>query len=560
MYKRQIEAAADLVNAEFASTNETIQVLKNKKAFSDSLESQIKLFRRAQLAGRSMAKIGEETSEALKECFPKVFGFSNDATSVGRCTVLAATGVAANTFGFIIADAAEKDELSLELQKESAALQSDIDLVANTTNVALLERIKELEKLAREEAVIRIEIFTQSEVVNQSQGIYYSILAQGQRIIDERTAFRIAASGDIQSNRYSDLTFRIFRNDALAKYRAQFDLAARYVYLAAAAYDYETNLLGEESGSGREFLADIVRQRSLGQVIDGEPIAGTPGLADVLARLTQNFDVYRGQLGFNNPQVEDNRFSLRKELFRQAGSDLNWRKTLEDARVDNLWDIPEFKRYARPFTVEDEDEEQPAIVIRFPTTVTFGLNFFGHNLGGGDSAYDPTNFATKVRAVGTWFEGYDGTSLSNTPRVYLIPVGMDVLRSPSGDDFKTREWQVLDQKLPAPFPLGASDLINPDWIPANDSLSDTYGDIRRMSSFRAYHDSGAYDPRQSISDSRLVGRSVWNTEWMLIIPGGTLSFDPNEGLDRFINGQPSGDGEGVTDILLHFQTYGFSGN
>jgi hypothetical protein len=85
-----------------------------------------------------------------------------------------------------------------------------------------------------------------------------------------------------------------------------------------------------------------------------------------------------------------------------------------------------------------------------------------------------------------------------------------------------------------------------------------------MSSFRAYHDSGAYDPNQSISDSRLVGRSVWNTEWMLIIPGGTLSFDSDEGLDRFINGQlnldGTRDGKGITDILLHFQTYGFSGN
>ena len=40
------------------------------------------------------------------------------------------------------------------------------------------------------------------------------------------------------------MAFRIFRNDALQKYRAQFDLAARYVYLAAKAYDYETNLLG----------------------------------------------------------------------------------------------------------------------------------------------------------------------------------------------------------------------------------------------------------------------------------------------------------------------------
>ena len=31
------------------------------------------------------------------------------------------------------------------------------------------------------------------------------------------------------------------------KYRAQFDLAARYVYLAAIAYDYETQMLGTQN-------------------------------------------------------------------------------------------------------------------------------------------------------------------------------------------------------------------------------------------------------------------------------------------------------------------------
>jgi hypothetical protein len=559
-----LEAAVDLVEAEYNTAAETITVLQNQQNLSDDLESAIGLARAVQLSGRTAAKVGEEIGEAVKECFPKAVGFSVDATSVPRCTALAGIGVAANVLGFAAADNAEIAELDLELRKEAAELQAGIELISNTTNVELLARIKALENLWREEAVLRLELFTQSEVVNQTQGRYFAKLAEGERLIEERRAFRIAAAGDTQQYRYRDMTFRIFRNDALAKYRAQFDLAARYVYLAAAAYDYETNLLGNESGSGRDFLADIVRQRSLGQVINGVPIAGTPGLADVLARLTQNFDVYRGQLGFNNPQVEDNRFSLRKELFRLAGNDDAWSKTLEEARVANLWDIPEFKRYARPFTVESAGE-QPGLVIRFPTTVTFGLNFFGHQLGGGDSAYDPTNFATKVRAVGAWFEGYDGAALSNTPRVYLIPVGMDVLRSPSGDDFKTREWHVVDQKLPAPFPLGASDLSNPEWIPANDSLSDTYGDIRRMSSFRAYHDSGEYVPSQSISDSRLVGRSVWNTEWMLIIPGGTLQNDSDEGLNRFIHGQltPDGvsrDGSGITDILLHFQTYGYSGN
>ena len=119
------------------------------------------------------------------------------------------------------------------------------------------------------------------------------------------------------------MAFRVFRNDAIRKYRSQFDMAARYAYLAATAYDYETNLLGTSGNAGRRFLATTscvtaAWARSSGPTPRcrpdyprDSPIAGSRGLADPLARMKQNFDVLRGQLGFNNPQNETNRFSLR---------------------------------------------------------------------------------------------------------------------------------------------------------------------------------------------------------------------------------------------------------
>ena len=148
----------------------------------------------------------------------------------------------------------------------------------------------------------------------------------------------------------------------------------------------------------------------------------------------------------------------------------------------------------------------------------------------------------------------------------MLPAGSDVLRSPNATDFETREWRVVDQKLPVPFPVGSTDLSDPDWIPLHDSLNEDLGAIRQISSFRAHHDSGIFDPVEMTTDSRLIGRSVWNTRWLLIIPGGTLLANAEEGLDRFALGAlvPGGggvrDGEGVSDILLFFQTYAFSGN
>jgi hypothetical protein len=578
---RDIEDAADLVEAEFDFRLESIGILEDQRDTVYDLTVALGIAKATQITANRTAEKTLAISAITRDSIPTVTGLATDAFAAARAAIKG-VGYGASTGFSVVSDVAELTEFSLNEAKDNSTFLVELSLLRDTTNVALIERVKELEQIWRQEAVLRLELFTQAEVVKQSAGRYYQILAKGQRLLEERATFRTLTAGDTQELRYRDMTFRIFRNDALQKYRASFDLAARYVYLAAKAYDYETNLLGDEPGSGRAFFEDIVRQRSLGQVIDGVPVAGTPGLADVLARLTQNFDVYRGQLGFNNPQIETNRFSLRNELFRkrQDPSDANselvrletaeeWRQVLEDSRVANLWDIPEFRRYARPFATESQDA-QPGLVIRFPTSINFGTNFFGHALGGGDSAYDPTNFATKIRGVGTWFKGYDGAALSNTPRVYLLPVGMDVLRSPSDDSLSTREWRVIDQKLPVPFPIGNSDLSNPDWIPMNDSLSGTYADIRRHSSYRAYHDSGAFDSSEIVSDSRLIGRSVWNTDWMLIIPGGTLLFDSDEGLDRFINGQilpgqegetnPLRDGTGISDILLNFQTYGYSGN
>jgi hypothetical protein len=272
-----------------------------------------------------------------------------------------------------------------------------------------------------------------------------------------------------------------------------------------------------------------------------------------MARMKLNWDLsLKGQLGFNNPQIETNRFSLRRELFRTATDD-TWREVLRQHVVDDLLSVREFKRYCRVF--EPHQATEPGIVIPIPTTVNFGFNFFGMELVSGDSAYDSTNFATKIRSVGVWFTGYDALTtagLSNTPRIYLIPVGYDIMRSPTGETGEIRVWKILDQKLPTPFPIGPADLASPSWIPMVDTLSEEYAAIRRFSSFRAYHDAGELDPTEMSADSRLVGRSVWNTRWLLIIPAGSLHSDRQKAIDTFVNG--------VTDIKIFFQTYAYSGN
>ena len=266
--------------------------------------------------------------------------------------------------------------------------------------------------------------------------------------------------------------------------------------------------------------------------------------------------------------AETGRFSLRTELFRiapSASSDGRWRKKLESFRVRNLLDVPEFRRTCLPF--DPAQAREPALVIPFSTTIAMAKNYFGRDLAAGDNAYDSTHFATKIRSAGVWFEHYRNeyaTGLANQPRVYLVPAGVDRMRVPSADNTQVRSWSVVDQALPVPYPVNDADWGIPDWSVLKDMLGDEMYNIRRYPSMRAYHDSGGFTEAEVISNSRLVGRSVWNTRWLLMIPGRTLLSDADEGLERFIHGQGAvggeRDGNGVRDIKIYFQTYSYSGN
>ncbi len=556
-----IEGQAGQVEAQYALNAAEINVLNNQLNEQKSLEEQIRESRSSQLDFSGGAKMAEQVADSVSECLPLVVGLADDVTSVARCGLKIAGGAISTVLG----NEADEAMLSeLDSQQALADLQagSNITLTTLRNEFAVKQAVLQLEQSVRQEVSSRLELYTLQEAMHQAAGKYAATLAKGQRLLDDRSRFRGQTAEKIQVDRYRDMAFRIFRNDALQKYRAQFDLAARYVYLAAKAYDFETTLLSNDQKAGQDFLTNIVRERVLGSVTNGLPETGV-GLADPLKRMSDNFSVLKGQLGFNNPAHGHDRFSLRSELFRvQPGSAGNaaWRQTLHDHVVANLLNLPEFQEYARIF--DPHLAAEPAIVIPFDTKIDFALNFFGWPEGGGDSTYDSTNFATKVRSVGVWFSNYNGLSMSNTPNVYLFPVGDDILRSPTSPGV-LREFRIFDQILPQPFPVSNANLMDPNWIPINDSLSDTFGQVRKYSSFRAYHDAG-FDQTQMIFNSRLIGRSVWNTKWILIIPAGTLNSDRAEAISRFIDGLPTQgggrDGNGVTDIKLYFDTYAYSGN
>ncbi|MEI6341900.1 MAG: hypothetical protein WCR07_08075 [Verrucomicrobiota bacterium] len=424
-----------------------------------------------------------------------------------------------------------------------------------------------------------------------------SVVAEGDRIQAEREVFRRSMASVVQGFRTRDAAFRFFRNEKLERYKALTDLATRYALLAANAYDYETGLLG--TTAGRQFVRSIVASRSLGVVRNGEPqfagsSTGDPGLSSALASMKADWDVLKGRLGFNNPDAYGTTVSLRTENFRilpGTDGDTHWRDAMNEAYRADLLSDTDVRRYCLQMD-DGSGLPVPGFVFTFSTEVARGKNLFGQPLASGDSYFSPASFATKIFASGVALEGYRGMAtpssnggavtagggtsptdpntwfldplgLAATPYVYLVPVGVDMMRSPPlGDQSNVRQWMVDDLAVPMPFNIGASEFATKKLWQSADSLGESLFEIRKHQPFRAVPSASTFTPslyagggkllRSQYTNNRLVGRSIWNTQWKLIIPAHALLANTDEGVDRFL--------QTIKDIKLHFVTYSYSGN
>jgi hypothetical protein len=394
-----------------------------------------------------------------------------------------------------------------------------------------------------------------------------------------RETFRQRAAGVIQGYRTKDITFRTFRNEALEQYRSLFDLAGRYSYLAAKSYDYETGLLG--GTAGQAVLSGIVASRALGDLTGGVPQAtvstlGDSGLAGTMARMQADWSVAKGRLGINNPDQNGTLFSVRRELYRllpDTTGDTAWQQTLEQRIMTDIMADPDVAAACRNLRKAD-GSAVPGIVIPFTSTIQAGYNFFGQPITAGDHAFSPSNYATKIYSAGMVLRGYIGmdpfatgtpnagspnstaaNALSATPYVYLIPTGVDyMLAPPLGDTGAVRSWAVKDQALPLPFNLGATAFSTTQFFNGDGTLSESPWILRKHQAFRPVYDPAFFYTTvpTEFTSSRLVGRSVWNSGWKIVIPANTLHANEQTGLSRFV--------ASVKDIELFLRTYSHSGN
>jgi hypothetical protein len=383
-------------------------------------------------------------------------------------------------------------------------------------------------------------------------------LARGERLLEQVYQFRNETAAAVEKARYRDLLFRVLRSEGIQRYRAQYDLAGTYTYIAAKAFDYETGLTGRDKGA--RFLERIVRARTLGSTLqgglvgDGENPTLSAAIAAMRADYTNQVTNYRLFTG----SIRQTRISLRKELLRipqDESGDAVWREALQKLRLANLTNVPEFVRHCR---FEALGSAEPGLMIDFGTVLRSGLNLFGRPIEPGDSTFPSGLRAVRVRGAGVGLAGYEVGMGSATPTCYLIAIGDDFMRSPDQPDV-VRTFRVMDVRIPFPRFVTDSDTRREDFVPFADSLHNPsdFLAVRRASPFRMYHNASLWgiDVRQQPA-RHLFGRSVWNSRWMLFIPGRGILADPEEGLNRLILGVPVGNLRlgGITDIELLLET------
>jgi len=565
-WQSEILRTIQLVNARYNLNQDIRNAIIAQIAVNTTIDFVIQGLHVAAAVNEIAAELASEIADSAAEGIPKNTPTFGLAASAGDA--LAPVRLALKLVGPTAAGVFNANKIALNQIAEAANFFKELsDRIIELEkgdferDFSMKEALRELQNNIVNDNTRRIAIFNKEQALREASEKYRATLGKGLRLLQERQFFNQKVAAMTQQRRYQDVALRFSRNASLEKYRSAFDLASRYVYLAATAYDYDTNLGKDDAGSPIDILADIVRQRTVGILNeDGQPASGAGGLAEDLAWLKANYDSLKFRMGLNNPQIESTTFSLRSEAFRTLDgpiSDEKWRQTLRDYPIyqTNLWDVPEFRTYCRPFS-SVTNGAQAGLVIPFSSQITANKNFFGWPLGGGDNAYDASVFATKIVQAGVWFANYPVADLSATPRVYLIPVGEDIMTVPTSQDLEVRIRHVLDQAIPVPFASISSHLGDSAWKPLTDSLSGPLRETKRFSSFRAAgFDHSELDSDEEAGlplDYRLVGRSAWNTRWLLIIPGATLSADPAAGLSAFINS--------VTDIKLILNTYGSSGN
>jgi hypothetical protein len=150
---------------------------------------------------------------------------------------------------------------NFEMQKEQARISGwkEAELTQISQKVEIERERLRLQSLVRQSPQLMVNLKIAEEHALQATGRLHAAVQRGQRLLDERERIRRLQRDQLESYRWEDLAFRVFRNNAMQKYDAFFDVAARFVMLSGRSFAYEYN-----DRSTYDELEQVARERRLG--------------------------------------------------------------------------------------------------------------------------------------------------------------------------------------------------------------------------------------------------------------------------------------------------------
>ena len=186
------------------------------------------------------SRVAREQGQAAAEAISTSFGMSNDPGAPLRAAAIST----ANQAGTVLELGAMGMEMyrdGLGVVREQIELDTQFKLLAGVARDK--ERLDEAQwilEVALREPVQRDAVVQQYLSVREAEMRYRSALEKGRRLLDQLARVRRDAAASIIQARYRDAVNRALQEENLDTYNRQVDDAARQVYLAARAYDYET--------------------------------------------------------------------------------------------------------------------------------------------------------------------------------------------------------------------------------------------------------------------------------------------------------------------------------
>lgn len=498
-------------------------------------------------------RMAKEKEEITITSLPAVVGTSNDPLAPARAGVMTTGSVTRSTMS-LVSMGFETARDAVGIMREQIELDTNFQLLAGVArNKERLDETQWILESAQREPILRLGVLQQFQTVREAEMRYRSALDEGRRLLIDLARLRRETTATVLTARYRDALNRALRTEALETYNEQVDAAARQVFRAALAYDYETIRSGYTKGEFDRFLQAILHERSIGDVEGDRTARGrTNGLAGLLAELKFKYETaFKPTSGFLQARNRSIILSLRNGLFevgrirevdeangnrvlvgieRAKSADADWQRALSSARRVDLRDIPEFMSCCLTGHA-DRNEPSPGFAFTFETKIGARLNLFGNRLGNDYQA--PANAAAhRIAGVAVVLKGYDAHSLrmSPTPQAFLIPVGRDVTRGKRGEGRRT--WRVRD-------------------VFANDPARQ-----REMIGMSAYAGEAAFLAEKEPYSAGLIGRSLENTKWMLIIPAHSFKADGEAALNKLL-GKGNSRAE-IEDIELRLQIYSYN--